>query len=117
MRIDIKGTQLELTPSLKTFITQKIGSVGKLLSRLEREGELTLFFEIARTTKHHRHGDVFYAEATLAFPGGQTIRIEEKDADARVAIDRVRDRLKLEVKRRKDRKSERIVRSRKNARQ
>lgn len=116
MRIDIKGTQLELTPSLKTFINQKIGAVGKLLARFERDGELTLFFEVARTTKHHRHGDVFYAEATLAFPGGQTIRIEENDADARVAIDRVRDRLKLEIQKQKDRKSERLVRSRKNAR-
>ena len=116
MRIDIKGTQLELTPSLKTFINQKIGAVGKLLSKLEREGELTLFFEVARTTRHHRHGDVFYAEATLAIPGGGTIRIEENDADARVAIDRVRDRLKLEIQKQKDRTSERIVRSRKNAR-
>ena len=96
MRINITATKLVLTPALRTFIEQKLGSVAKLLKRFETKGERELFVEVARTTAHHRHGDVFYAEVTLELPG-KTFRIEETDPDARIAIDRVKDRLKADL--------------------
>ena len=111
MTIGITATRLELTPSLTAYIKEKMGAVGKLLVRFEQEGEHELFFEIARATRHHRHGDVFYAEATLTLPG-KTLRIEEYAADAHAAIDAVKDRLKVDIKKYKDRRVAKIARSR-----
>lgn len=101
MRINILGTRINLTPSIKKYIELKIGSLKKFISRYEQEGEITVFVEIARSTEHHKHGDVFYAEATLHLPK-KTLRVEHKDFDIRVAIDSVRDALKLELKKYKE---------------
>jgi ribosomal subunit interface protein len=109
MITSITATRLELTPSLSRYIQEKMGSVAKLLGRFERDGELELFFEIARTSRHHKHGEVFYAEATLAMPG-KTLRVEEYDADAHAAIDAVKDVLKVEVKRYKERRESKTSR-------
>ena len=106
MKISIQATRLELTPALREYVEAKLGSVGKLLQHFERAGELTLFVEVARTTKHHRHGEVYYAEVTLRVPR-QTIRIEEYDADIREAVDRVKDRLKIDIAKLKERREER----------
>lgn len=96
MRIDILATKLTLTPSLKSFIEKKMGMCAPFVKRFERAGELTLFFEIEHTTRHHQHGEVFRAEATLHVPG-KTIRVEYVDADAHAAIDEVKDGLKREL--------------------
>ncbi len=96
MHISIISTKLELTPSLKTFIEEKMSSCEGLVKRFEQNGELTLFFEIAHTTKHHKHGVVFRAEAMLHVPG-KTIRVESTNADAHAAIDEVKDAMKREL--------------------
>ena len=111
MKIDITATKFELTPALKANIEAKVGPLAKLISRLEKDGELTVFIEVARTTKHHRHGDVFYAEATLGLPG-QTLRIEEFDADMHAAIDKMKDRLKVDVKKYKEKRVAKVIRRR-----
>ncbi|MDO8469505.1 MAG: ribosome-associated translation inhibitor RaiA [bacterium] len=112
MKINITATRLDLTPALKEYVEMKLGGLAKLLKRFEAKGELALFVEIARTTKHHKHGEVFYAEATLKLPGVPTLRIEEYDADARAAVDRVKDRLKLDIAKHKDRGVDRTRRLR-----
>jgi ribosomal subunit interface protein len=101
MHISIISTKLELTPSLKTFIEEKMNSCEGLVKRFEQNGELTLFFEIAHTTKHHKHGVVFRAEAMLHVPG-KTIRVESTNADAHAAIDEVKDAMKRELAEHKD---------------
>ena len=98
MKIDILGTRLELTPSLRAYVGEKIGGVGKLITRFEKQGEITAFVELARTTRHHRKGEVFYTEVTIRLPG-RTIRVEESHANLRAAIDRAKDRLKVELAR------------------
>ncbi|MEK7513178.1 MAG: ribosome-associated translation inhibitor RaiA, partial [Patescibacteria group bacterium] len=113
MRIDIKGTQLDLTPSLKVYIEEKLSVLNRFIARFERNGERVLFFEIARATKHHRHGNVFYAEAMVKLPG-RTIRIEEYDSDARTAGDRLKNRLKSDLKKYKEKRIARVERKKRN---
>ncbi len=96
MNINIKATNLELTPSIKTYIEDKIGSLDKFVERFEVEGEILVTVEIARTSKHHKKGDVFYAEANVRLPN-RTIRASEKGFDIRLAIDKVRDRLHRDI--------------------
>lgn len=107
MRIQLTATRFDLTPALREYVTKKLKPLSRFVSRYETNGELPLFVEVARTTKHHRHGEVFYAEVTLALPGESAIRIEEYDATIRAAIDRIKDRLRMELSKRKDKSTSR----------
>lgn len=101
MQIKILAKQVEVTPSLKEYIEKKIGTISRFLSRFEKDGEKIVFIEIARTTRHHKQGEVYYAEATLELPG-KILRAEYEHADPRAAIDQIKDVLKLEIKKYKD---------------
>jgi len=103
MKINIKSTNLDLTPALKEYIEDKIGSVKKFLERWDPEGVVEAWVEVGRTTKHHHKGNVFRAEADLRVPG-KVLRAEDEDFDIRVAIDRVRDKLKREIEKYKETK-------------
>ena len=100
MQINIKATGLDLTPAIREYIENKIGSLDKFLKRFEAKGEVKTEIEIARATRHHRKGNVFYAEANLYLPK-KIIRAEHSDWDARVAIDMVKDKLKRSISRMK----------------
>ena len=112
MKIDITATKLDLTPSIKKYVSEKLAILGRMVAPHEKEGERTVFVEIARSTKHHKHGDVFYAEATLGFPG-KTIRAEHFDSDIRIAISEMRDILREEIKKYKEKAEVKIQRKRK----
>ena len=96
MSIDIKATQLDLTPALKAYVEEKIGALEKLLARFNAEGAVQVWVEVGRTTRHHHKGDVFRAEANVRLPHA-VLRAEDDDFDVRVAVDRVRDKLKREI--------------------
>lgn len=95
MNIFIKGTGLDLTGPLKVYIEDKIGSLGRLLGRVDSE-TIQVQVEIARSTQHHRHGEVYRAEVNMQLPKG-VLRAEEDNADARAAIDMVKDKLQREI--------------------
>jgi len=103
MKISIKATNLDSTPALKEYVEDKIGALGKFIKRWDLEGAVEIWLEVGRTTKHHNKGDVFRAEADLRLPG-KILRAEEQDSDVRVAIDRVRDKLKREIEKYKENK-------------
>lgn len=108
MKIDIRGTNLELTPAITEFVHEKIGSLDKFIgvgwTRKEeassRHQLVEAFVEISRTTNHHRHGDVFRAEVNIKI-GGRMVRAEKEDMDVRAAIDLVREELKAELQKEK----------------
>lgn len=101
MKINIKATNLKLTPAIREYIEIKIGSLERFLKRFESQGELEVFVEIARTTRHHKSGNVFYAEVNLPLPK-KILRAEHSDWDIRVAIDKVKDKLQREIKKYKE---------------
>jgi|SRR3989344_2774570 len=96
MRILVKATELDLTPSLKTYIEEKLGALERFIRRFDLEGAASLRVEVGRTTYHHKHGKVFRAEANLELPGG-ILRAENQHEDLRVAIDKVKALLKTEI--------------------
>mgnify|MGYP001569093369 CR=1 FL=1 len=97
MKINIKTTNLEITPAISDYLESKIGSLKHFLNKFEKDGEVVISTEIAKTTKHHKKGDVFYAEANICLPG-KILRAEHSDWDIRVAIDNIRDKLQQEIK-------------------
>lgn len=108
MKIDIKSTNLELTPAITEFIHEKIGSLDKFVGGFamreeespERNRLVEAFVEISRTTNHHRQGDIFKAEVNIKI-GGNIVRAEKEDLDVRAAIDLVREELKAELQKEK----------------
>ncbi len=136
MKVNIKATNLDLTPAIRQYIEIKIGSLEHFLKRfdgstlltinpesirlrsglssernrrterrrrIEEKNEIEVFVEIARTTRHHKSGNIFYAEANLHLPK-QILRAEHSDWNIRVAIDKVKDKLKQEIKKYKETK-------------
>jgi ribosomal subunit interface protein len=96
MKINIKTLDVDLTPSLKTYVEKKFEALKKFLTRFEEEGDAQILLDLARTTHHHKHGDVFKASVGLRL-GKKVLHAEEEADDARVAIDRARDTLRSEI--------------------
>ncbi|HVM76890.1 MAG TPA: ribosome-associated translation inhibitor RaiA [Candidatus Paceibacterota bacterium] len=95
MKINITKTS-DLTPSLMTYIEDKLGGLAKFVKHFDETGEAEIWLEISRTTEHHRKGNVFKAAADLRLPK-KILRAEEYAEDIRVAIDRARNTLHLEI--------------------
>ncbi len=98
MKIQIKATNLDLTPAISAYIEEKIGGLAKFLKRLEIGAEVLARVEIARTTKHHVKGDIFRAEINLDLSGNRILRAEAEDWDARVAVSHAKNILQGEIK-------------------
>ncbi len=96
MKTTIKATGIDLTVPLKEYVEEKIGALEKFVKRWDVEGGVEVWVEVGRTTRHHKKGDVFRAEADLRLPK-KVLRAEDEDFDIRVAVDRVRDKLEREI--------------------
>ncbi|MEK7624615.1 MAG: ribosome-associated translation inhibitor RaiA [Patescibacteria group bacterium] len=96
MKINIKASNLDLTPALNQYIEEKVGSLSKFLKKYEMEGDLNAQVEVARTTRHHHQGDVFRAEINLTLPKKVLRGVAEKN-DIRIAIDEVKNELQREI--------------------
>ena len=89
MQIEIKYTQFQPADDIEEYALKRLGSLERFLKSFEKNSEITMFTEIARSTKHHRKGDVFYAEAMFQ-TNGKLIRAEATGPDIRLALDEVK---------------------------
>jgi putative sigma-54 modulation protein len=110
MKLKIKATNLELTDAIRGYAEEKLGDLDKFIPTLKMplEGRL----ELARTTLHHKSGDVFKAEINISLPGN-LLRAEKETDDIYSAIDQLKDLIKEELKMYKERS---ITRERKGRR-
>lgn len=98
MQIDIKGTNLELTQSIKDYVEEKIGGLEKFFDQI-----LEARVEVGITTKHHQKGKIFRAEVNLEVPKKYIIRAEAERDDLYMAINEVKDELQRQIKKYKER--------------
>ncbi len=91
MRIDISAKNLVLDNPLRTFIEEKMSSLTRFL------GNAAVRVEIARSTRHHRSGKVYYAEANIKL-GRLLLRAHADHYDLRAAITDVKDDLQVQIK-------------------
>jgi len=101
MQIQLKATEIELTEQLKDYAEKKVLALSKYLS--ESNEEATASVELAKTTAHHRKGDVFRAEISLRSHGEQYYASSEKE-DLYTAIDTVKDDILRELVSSKDKR-------------
>jgi len=104
MNIIIKATNIELTDSLEQWVKTRLEPLAKLEKTLQ-EKDVEIWVEIGKTSKHHRKGDIFRAEAQLRLPG-KSIRAEAVTNNLRKSINEIRDKLQREIKQYKEKKWE-----------
>lgn len=97
MRFTLHQKNLDITPALREYIEQKIlKPVEKFISNIKVPELPLLDIEIGRTTRRHKKGQVYRAEANLKL-NGKMIRAEAVDEDVHAACDMVKDELHREI--------------------
>lgn len=94
MKINIKTTTISLTPAISDYVDKRFSSFDKFF-----QNDTTVLFdlELAKTTNHHKNGDIFKAEIHITGKDKNLYASSEKE-DLYTAIDDVRDEALREVK-------------------
>jgi len=100
MKINIKATNLSLTPAIRSYIEEKMAAVEKFLGSVEI---INFDFEVELTTKHHHKGEIFRAEANLEI-AKDLLRTEKLESDLYKAVDKVKDHLIDLIKKTKEKR-------------
>jgi ribosomal subunit interface protein len=96
MQIKIESPTFEITEAIREKITKKLTSLSRLIKKIEEKGEVVLFIEIKKTTKHHKHGNVFQTKIKLNLKGKEFV-INEKGEEFFKTLDIAKDRLKENI--------------------
>ena len=99
--INIQATNTELTEALRNYVTEKIEGLARFTKRFD---PCDAAIEIGKTSEHHKKGDIYFAEVTVAIPG-DTVRAHVEKDDLYAAIDEAKD----DVKRQFIEKKEKMV--------
>ena len=93
IKVQIKATEIALTPAIKDYAEKKILALEKFFVGA---GEVLAQIEVGKTTQHHKSGNVFRAEVSIRAGGQNYYAVSEKD-DLYAAIDEVKDEVAQEV--------------------
>lgn len=91
MRLQVKGKNVEVSPSLRSYAEEKLGKLSKQLADPTRV-ELELAVE-----KNPSIAESQVAEAIVHLKG-QTLRARETSRDMKAAIDQLADKLVRQIK-------------------
>jgi putative sigma-54 modulation protein len=97
MRLQVKGKNVEVSPSLRQYAESKLGKLTKQLAD-ETQVEVELSEE-----RNPSIQDGYVAEATI-FAKGPTIRAREASRDFRASIDLLVENLERQVQRYRDKR-------------
>ena len=100
MNINIKATNISLTPSISDYVSKRMEKVSKLLKNDE---SARCDIELARTTEHHNKGEIFRTEIHIVGANKNLYASADK-IDLYTAIDAVRDEILSELKSRKEKR-------------
>ena len=88
MTINIIHKGLEVTPAIRVYVEEKMGSLEKFMGAVDY-----LDVEVGMSTHHHQKGEVFLCKVNVTV-GGEVVHIEREEEDLYKAIDKVRDHLR-----------------------
>ena len=107
MDIIISGKNFKLTPSLKTYVEQKIGRLGRFWQRIIRT-------RVELDVDHNqKSGDIYRVETKIEVPGPD-IRLGVKASDMHAAIDLIVPKLERLIGKAKAKTQGRFGRFKKN---
>jgi putative sigma-54 modulation protein len=111
MQIDIKGKDMPLDEPMKQFVNDKIGGLEHYMQAM---GELHASVEIGRSSRHHHKGPHFYAETNITIGrDNDPFRAVAENEDLRTAITEVKNELQRQIRRYKEKMTDRDRRRRK----
>ena len=97
MRLQVKGKNVEVTPSIREYAERKLAKLGKQLAeQTQVEVELS-------EQRNPSIADSQVAEA-IVFTKGSTLRAREATSDMKASIDQLVDKLDRQVKRYRERR-------------
>jgi putative sigma-54 modulation protein len=99
MNTNIKATNMELTNAINDYVVKRLSGIEKFV----KEGEMSAYVEVGKTTNHHKQGDVFKAEFNIEISGIKFYTISEKE-DLYKAIDNAKEEIVRQITSHKDRK-------------
>ncbi len=85
MNIQIKTTGFPHSEAVSEYINKKVQTLEKFL-----EADSIVHVEVAKTTNHHQHGDIFRAEIRT-YSHHKELYVDKEASDMYAAIDGVRD--------------------------
>lgn len=100
MNINIKTTTISMTPAISDYIDKHLVLIKKFL---DSDPSAKCDLEIAKTSNHHKHGDIFKAEMHI-IAKDQNIYVNVEKEDLYAAIDILRDEVLRKLKSEKDKK-------------
>lgn len=92
----IQGTGIDLTDAIKSYALEKINSLDKFFPNITK-----VEIDVGMRTHHHQKGKVYYAEVNIHIPGN-LVRVVKDADDLYKAIDSVKDNLKIDLEKAKD---------------
>lgn len=90
IKINIKATNIELTPDVREYVTKKVDLIEKYITVGDTSAMCDV--EVGKTTMHHKTGDVFKAEIHLHVSGKYVYAVAEKST-LNSALDEVKDEI------------------------
>ena len=101
MDINIKTTNISLTPDLREYLDKRMKTFDKLID--PEDTSVLCNVEVGRTSKHHQHGDIFRAEVNLHTASGNFYAASENPT-VFIAIDEVQKQILKELRRGRSRR-------------
>lgn len=99
MKVNIKATNLSLTPAIEKAIEEKIANLDKFIPHIDTSVEA--WAEVGITSRHHQKGEIYRAEVDIRLPH-KVLRSEAEAKNLYQAINIVKDELQRELKKYKE---------------
>ncbi len=95
MKINIKATNMHLTPEISDYLEKKINMLDRLIDPADTSVSCNI--EVGKTTNHHKTGDVFRTEINLT-KDGKYFRAVAEEETLNASIDEAKDEIMRELK-------------------
>ncbi|MEK7646968.1 MAG: HPF/RaiA family ribosome-associated protein [Patescibacteria group bacterium] len=117
MRSRIKSTNFKQTEASKALVEEKLVTpIAKLLEVMDEKMDLILEVEVAKSTKHHKEGKIWYCEVNLDMPHMSTVlRAKDVAESLEEAVNIVKSRLANEIKKYKGKPNSKTKKARRAA--
>ncbi len=100
MNTNIKTTNITLSASISEYTEKRLNKIAKFL---DDDPATQCDIELAKTTEHHKKGDIFKAEIHIVGSGKNLYATAERE-DLYAAIDAVRDEILQELNARREKR-------------
>lgn len=115
INMNIKGTDMDLTPSISEHIHKKVSGLEKFINP-SGDQEVFAEVEVALRSRHHRKGDIYKADINLTC-NGKKYHADSKKSDLFTAIDDMVDSIERSVRKSREKKTDLVRRGALRAKQ